>query len=157
MPYFSPAKERPRQTKRFLTVREVEDMAAQGTHEIVQDEGLVITDAAREAAHDLGVRIVKPVQQAVPRERTSSTQVAVPAAASASAPILAVARPMQQATEGLAPTAGASVGALRLASPVAEPGLRGARALVQGDPLVRSLVDAVRAKLPILTTFTRRG
>lgn len=60
MPYYRPAQERPRQAKQFLTVREVEDMAAAGATEVLHVEGLVITDAAREAAHDLGLKIRQP-------------------------------------------------------------------------------------------------
>ncbi|MBX3591566.1 MAG: hypothetical protein KF755_11720 [Burkholderiaceae bacterium] len=158
MAYFSPAQERPRQTKRFVTVREVEDMAAQGTREIVQDEGLVITDAAREAAHDLGVRIVKPAQQAVPQERTSSKQVAAPAAASATLREPAVVQRLRQAMPGVLPAVGASVGTLRVASAGAEPDLRGgAGASAKGDPLVKSLVDVVRTKLPVLTALAKKG
>lgn len=155
MPYFSPAKERPRQTKRFLTVREVEDMAAQGTREIVHEDGLVITDAAREAAHDLGVRIVKPASQAVPREKASTMQApaAVAAAAQPLAAIQSAGRPA-----GLPLATDTGVAALRVASAGFEPGIQGAaQAPARGDPLVRSLVDAVRANRPALTQFTRKG
>lgn len=154
MPYFSPAKERPRQAKRFLTVREVEDMVAQGTREIVQEDGLVITDAAREAAHDLGVRIVKPAPQTVPREERTST--APTAAFAAARPSATTQSPSQPA--GLPPAAGTGVSASRVASAGLEPGIRG-RALApgQGDPLVTSLVNAVRANRPVLTRLTRKG
>lgn len=50
--------ERPRQQKRFLTVRDVEDFAASGGRQIVHNSDLVITDAAREAASDLQIVIV---------------------------------------------------------------------------------------------------
>ncbi len=154
MPYFSPAKERPRQTKRFLTVREVEDMAAQGTREIVHEDGLVITDAAREAAHDLGVRIVKPASQAVPREKASTMPApAAVAAAQSLAAIQSAGRPA-----GLSLATDTGVAALRVASAGFEPGIRGAaQAPAHGDPLVRSLVDAVRTNRPALTQFTRKG
>ena len=55
--------ERPRERKRFLTAREVEDMAAADVPEIIHASDLVITDAAREAASDLGIRIVSPEDQ----------------------------------------------------------------------------------------------
>src|SRR3546814_3767127 len=41
-------------------MRDIEDAAADGCREILHVDDLVITDAAREAAHDLGVAIVKP-------------------------------------------------------------------------------------------------
>lgn len=60
MAYYQAPQERPRHVKRFLTVRDIEDAATSGCREILHVDDLVITDAAREAAHDLGVAIVKP-------------------------------------------------------------------------------------------------
>ncbi|MER1967670.1 hypothetical protein [Castellaniella sp. GW247-6E4] len=79
MAYFHPPQERPRRVKRFLTVRDIEDAAASGCREIVHVDDLVITDAAREAAHDLGVAIVKPD----PARSASPPPTPTPASASA--------------------------------------------------------------------------
>ena len=59
MPYYRAPAERPAKPRDF-TSREVEDMAAGGQTEIVHVDDMVITDAARETAHDLGIRIVRP-------------------------------------------------------------------------------------------------
>ena len=60
MPYFQASEERPRRSKRFLTAREVEDLAAAGATEIALLEDMVITDAARETAADLALPIRAP-------------------------------------------------------------------------------------------------
>lgn len=61
-------------------------MAAAGRTEIVHAVDLVITDAARETAHDLGVRIVNATQRPPPAQPAPNVP-AVPAA-SQSAPAL---------------------------------------------------------------------
>ncbi len=122
MPYYSAPAERPRQPKRFLTVREVEDMAAAGQTEIDHADDLVITDAARETAADLGVRITREAQRPQP---------VAPA-------IPAVERPSRR-TELLAPATPASANQSRVT-----------------DPLVKALVDAVRAN-PTLAGAARKG
>lgn len=76
MPYYRAPAERPRQPKRFLTAREVEDMAATGKTEIVHADDLVITDAARETAEDLGVRITKAEAPPAQNSRAALVQVA---------------------------------------------------------------------------------
>lgn len=116
MPYYRAPAERPRQPKRFVTSREIEDMAAEGRTEIVHLEDMVITDAARETAHDLGVRIVKPEARPV---AAAAPRSAAPAPAALPAP---------------APAARTG------AAPVAAP-----RPAAAGDPLVQALVQAVRA------------
>ena len=58
MSYHRPPEDRPRRAKQFLTEREIEDLAASGKTEIRQTDDLVITDAARETAADLGISIV---------------------------------------------------------------------------------------------------
>lgn len=131
MPYYRAPAERPRQAKRFLTSREVEDMAAGGQTEIVHVDDIVITDAARETAHDLGIRIVRP--EAKPPATQMAREPAVPAsyaqvAAVASAPVLV--------SVFAAPTASEH--------PVPASGLTGRRAL-SSDPLVQAIVQAVRA------------
>lgn len=128
MPYYRAPAERPRQPKRFLTSREVEDMAAAGQTEIVHADDLVITDAARETAQDLGVRISKAAQQPQP------AQPARAAPAISAAPHPAAQRP---------PAAALGVTVAALAA-------RGA------DPLVKALVDAVRAN-PTLAGVARKG
>jgi hypothetical protein len=44
--------------KRFLTRRDIEDLAAAGTTQIELDADTVVTDLARERARELGVRLV---------------------------------------------------------------------------------------------------
>jgi hypothetical protein len=58
MPIYRIPAERPRQSKRFLTARDVEDMAAAHVREVIHTADLVITDAAREVASDLGIKII---------------------------------------------------------------------------------------------------
>lgn len=125
MPYYSAPTERPRQPKRFLTVREVEDLAAAGQAEIVQDDDLMITDAAREVAHDLGVRITKPAQPLSPAPARAS-----PVAIAPQAVQLAEQRLLHTSTE--LPVFSSQSGG--------------------SDPLVRALVDAVRANLKLVST-----
>ena len=130
MPYYRAPAERPRQAKRFLTSREVEDMAAGGQTEIVHVDDMVITDAARETAHDLGMRIVLPeAQPPATRMAREPTALALNAqvAAVVSAPVLV-------SGLGVPPAS---------AHPVPAPGLT-ARAL-SSDPLVQAIVQAVRA------------
>jgi len=59
MPPASIPRERPRAQKRFLTTREVSEMAAAGITHITSSDEVVITDAARELADALGFRITK--------------------------------------------------------------------------------------------------
>lgn len=123
MPYFNASEERPRRAKRFLTAREVEDMVATGCTEIIHLEDMVITDAAREVAHDLGLRIRAPQNASSP------------------------ANPPAQVLPSAAPAPNA------LTVPRQAPALAGAPALVAAhrvgcdDPLVRALVQAARARL----------
>lgn len=128
MAYFRPSQERAFVSKRFLTAREVEDMAAAGTLEIVHVDGLVITDAARETAYDLGLRITKPEQQtqqeARPPERVpppSPVVIDVPQAPTAP---VTTARPALTGGPAIAPQ-------FRSAS--------------SGDPLLQALIEAVRS------------
>src|SRR3546814_635791 len=87
MAYFQPPQERPRHVKRFLTMRDIEDAAADGCREILHVDDLVITDAAREAAHDLGVAIVKPdpAKQAAAKPATPPPASAPPSTTTLSA------------------------------------------------------------------------
>lgn len=139
MSYFRLSNERTRVTKRFLTAREVEDMAAAGATEIVHVDGLVITDAAREIADDLGLRIRKPQQPveqgSKPPERNSQ-----PSARQSFDNDVAVGPGGRSASERSTLVEGV---------PVA-PRSRGA---MSADPLLQALVQAVRSnrgKLPAL-------
>lgn len=81
MPYYRAPTERPRQSKRFLTIRDIEDAVSTGCREIVHAADLVITDAAREAAHDLGVAIVRPKADAPAAAPVAAVAAAIQAAA----------------------------------------------------------------------------
>lgn len=63
--------DKPRVSKKFLTARNVEDMALAGVVEIIHSPDLVITDAARETAIDLKIKIINP---AILRNREISNQ-----------------------------------------------------------------------------------
>lgn len=161
MPYFQQAQELPRQKKRFITVREIEDMAADGRLEIVHDDGLVITDAGREAAHDLGVRIVKPEQQTDSPNKTPCQP--TPSGAS-SPPVIADA--MQHfipvpshtgLTHRTRQSGSAHAEALQVFSAERDPSSRrGLRQPPTMDPLVLLVVDAVRANLAVVTTIAMK-
>jgi hypothetical protein len=64
--------------RRFLTVRDIEDLAAQGTTELPVDRQTTVTDAARERALERGVRLVpstngQPPQSAPPQSAPSQS------------------------------------------------------------------------------------
>lgn len=139
MSYFRPSNERARVTKRFLTAREVEDMAAAGAVEIVHVDGLVITDAARETADDLGLRIRK-LQQ--PVEQGGKTIEPSPQPAE---------RPSFDTGAALGPGGRSASERSSLAGGV--PVMPRSRRAISADPLLQALVQAVRsnrAKLPAL-------
>jgi hypothetical protein len=50
--------------KTFCSAQEIEDLAAQGRQELVVDQNTVLTDMARHAAQQLGVKIVYKAQPA---------------------------------------------------------------------------------------------
>jgi hypothetical protein len=135
MAYFRPSQERALVTKRFLTAREVEDMAAAGAVEILQVDGLVITDAARETAHDLGLRIKQPERQPQPEGRASPREPEAPR-------VETVARP--------APVA--PVASVRIASAGGGPDASRSRD-VTSDPLLRAVIQAVRANRSALAAI----
>jgi len=143
MAYFRASNERARVTKRFLTSREVEDMAASGAVEIVHVDGLVITDAARETAADLGLRIRKPLQ---PAERGGGLSERNPQPAAPQRnddnPSLTTLR--RDAPEKIVSAGGASY----------VPQSRGA---MLADPLVQALVQAVRANRAKLSALAQGG
>ncbi len=60
MAFHKSSVDKPRNKKKFLTARNVEDMASAGTTEIIHAADLVITDAAREVAIDLNIKIINP-------------------------------------------------------------------------------------------------
>ncbi|MGB6009410.1 hypothetical protein [Castellaniella sp.] len=129
MAYFQPSQERPRHVKRFLTVRDIEDAATSGCREIVHADDLVITDAAREAAHDLGVAIVKPDaarQAARPAAAPVASQPPAQAPSPQAAPMPYAAAPrMPSAPAAFAPSPGAHA---------------------DEHPLVQDLARAIRAR-----------
>lgn len=135
MAYFRPSQERALATKRFLTAREVEDMAAAGAVEILQVDGLVITDAARETAHDLGLRIKQPDRQPKPEGRPPQREPEAPRSET-------VARPVPVA----------SVGSVRIASAGGGPDVSRSRDATS-DPLLRAVIQAVRANRSALAAI----
>lgn len=119
--------ERPRVAKRFLTVRDIEDLAASGGGQIVHTPDLVITDAAREVANELNIAIVKP-------------SAAHPAAALPAAPSAPEIRAIERASEHRVPGA----------SSAQMPGQNSSggqfKASVNSPPLVQELVRAIQSK-----------
>ena len=59
--------------KTFYTVRDIEDMHAAGTTEILTHDDVVLTDVAREKAIALGMRLT-PAEDASPRSGTPSVR-----------------------------------------------------------------------------------
>jgi len=141
MAYFRPSQERALVTKRFLTAREVEDMAAAGAVEITQVDGLVITDAAREIAHDLGLRITQPPRQAG-QESGLAKRIAQPEAP----PRVEVSTP---------PTSLGHFVSSRMATAGGIPGAPRSRGAISLDPLLQALVQAVRANRPKLAAIAQ--
>ena len=92
--------ERPRPNRRFLTAREVEDMADANIREIVYSPDMIITDAARETAIDLGIRIVA-ADAVSPPAPPATPQPAVARLGTAPAPARAAAVPAAAATDDL--------------------------------------------------------
>lgn len=129
MAYFRPSQERAFVTKRFLTAREVEDMAAAGAVEIVHVDGLVITDAARETAHDLGLRIRQPERQAHDEGKPLKREPEAPPRAEAN----------------VSPAPMGHVASLRIASAGGAPAASRPRGPASEDPLLRALIQAVRS------------
>jgi hypothetical protein len=66
--------------KTFCSAQEIEDLAAQGKKELVIDQNTVLTDMARHAAQQLGVKIVYKTQPA------GAVSTSAPAAASLTRP-----------------------------------------------------------------------
>lgn len=141
MSYFRPSNERARVTKHFLTAREVEDMAAAGAVEIVHVDGLVITDAARETADDLGLRIRKPQQ---PVELGGRTIERSPQPAE---------RQRFDAAAGLAPSGHNA--RERAVSAEGTPVMPRSRGAMSGDPLLQALVQAVRSNRAKLSALAQ--
>ena len=145
MATFKTPAERAREKKRFLTVREVEDLAAANIAEIVHTSDLVITDAARETAIDLGIRIVSDDEAR--RRASKSPSSAIPAVRDAAAP----ARSPGQGP----PAAGVA------ATPVIPGTRRSADASSESPPssedvLVRAIVDAIRARWRPTQRYSRQ-
>jgi hypothetical protein len=68
--------------KTFCSAQEIEDLAAQGKHELVIDQNTVLTDMARQTAQQLGVKIVykSPPAGAVSTPAPAAASLARPAA-----------------------------------------------------------------------------
>ncbi|MCX7309004.1 MAG: hypothetical protein NTZ72_14095 [Afipia sp.] len=126
MAYFRPSQERLFTAKRFLTEREVEDLAAAGAREIVQVNGLVITDAAKEKAHDLGLVIKQPQTPPESESRNQPPQVSVPSEAAAAS--------------RNNPTAPTKITAKEVNSLATQ-----SRRVIAEDPLLQAVVDAIRS------------
>lgn len=141
MSYFRPSNERARVTKRFLTAREVEDMAAAGAVEIVHVDGLVITDAARETADDLGLRIRQP-QQPVAKDSKTAERSSQPAE-----------KQRFDDTAGLAPSGHNALE--RAVSAEGTPAMPRSRSAMSGDPLLQALVQAVRSNRAKLSALAQ--
>jgi hypothetical protein len=134
MAYFRPSADKARTGKRFLTVRNLEDMAASGVLQVIHTPDLVITDAAREAASSLNITIIHERDQ----KRTSAAALAT-TPAPANLPVHRVA--------GLTSAAPAPVRpAMQGASSVVPMPLKSAPAASSNtQPLVQELVRAVQA------------
>ena len=65
--------------RRFLTKRDIEDLAAAGTTRIELDAQTVVTDVARDRARELGVQLV-PAAGTMPPPETGEHQARVRAA-----------------------------------------------------------------------------
>lgn len=119
--------ERPRLTKRFLTVRDIEDLAASGGGQIVHNPDLVITDAAREVANELNIAIVKP----------AATQPAAALPAGLSTPeVKAIERPPENRFPGSS--------SAQMFGQNSSGGLF--KASINSPPLVQELVRAIQSK-----------
>lgn len=63
--------------KTFYSLEDIEKLAAQGVRELIADEDTVLTDVARDAAAQLGIRLAPPGRPAAP---TTVRPAAAPAA-----------------------------------------------------------------------------
>lgn len=52
--------------KTFYSLEDIEKLAAQGVRELIVDEDTVLTDVARDAAAQLGIRLAPPGRPAAP-------------------------------------------------------------------------------------------
>lgn len=57
--------------KTFYSLEDIETLAAQGVRELVVDEDTVLTDVARDAASQLGLRLVSRSRTAAEHARTA--------------------------------------------------------------------------------------
>jgi hypothetical protein len=145
MATFKAPVERAREKKRFLTVREVEDLAAAKAEEIIHTPDLVITDAAREVAIDLGIRIVSDDE--VRRRASKGQSSAIPAVRGDTAParspgqaVPATGLEVKPANAGTQRPADAGVAAPQSSD----------------DALVRAIVDAIRARWRPTQRYSRQ-
>lgn len=66
--------------KSFYSAQEIEDLARQGVRELLVDDNVVLTDLARQAAGQLGVRLVTGKTTSAPNATTSAPINAAPSA-----------------------------------------------------------------------------
>jgi hypothetical protein len=111
-----------RNVKTFYSAQDIEALAAQGVRELVVDENTVLTDLARDAAAQLGVKLVTPSRPAATgaAPAAATARVAVPSGAKpkgcqhgplANGPAASGAAPTQSA--GSSPVVDELVGAVR--------------------------------------------
>lgn len=68
--------------KTFYSAQDIETLAAQGVRELVVDENTVLTDLARDAAAQVGVKLVAPGRPAAaPTAAAPAARAAVPSGA----------------------------------------------------------------------------
>ncbi|MDO8298745.1 hypothetical protein [Lacisediminimonas sp.] len=144
MAYFRPSADKARTGKRFLTVRNLEDMAASGVLQVIHTPDLVITDAAREAASSLNITIIHERDQ----KRASAAALAT-TPAPANLPVHRVAGQTSAASTSVlasAPAPAPARPAMQGASSVVPMPLKSAPAASSNtQPLVQELVRAVQA------------
>lgn len=146
MAIYKTSTERPRERKRFLTARQVEDMAAANVSEIAYSPGLVITDAAREMAIDLGIRIVPEAEK---RRNANESK-------SGANPLRQETDDNARPSESLAAhgrvkaTVQGSAGTRRL------PDVHGGNPWKSEDALVRAVVDAIQARWRPVRRYSRQ-
>ncbi|RPI86801.1 MAG: hypothetical protein EHM41_07190 [Chloroflexi bacterium] len=57
----------------YYTAKDIEDLAAKGTRQLVLNPGVFLTDFARETAHQLGIEVVRGERQTQPSSQPVST------------------------------------------------------------------------------------
>jgi len=136
MSYHCPPEDRPRRAKQFLTEREIEDIAISGRREIRQTDDLVITDAARETAADLGISIVAEDSPSAEGKLTKLT---------AKSPVLFdVVVPLPESSASFSPPGSSAVTDSNASTSMIGTGLSVPQKSLESDLMVKSIVTAVR-------------